>query len=239
MFPGPGPMPGPRPRPMPRSQADRRRTPAWVRRPPAPGRWPRPPRPRPARGAAGWGPWNQMRPSAASAGAASRRAASPPAALPARRSAGKATGSQKLWAGLLTQTPFFIKRHCTSGLMSCQAWESSGWDRDIIGSFIGPRHYVSERFAVSGEQGPGGSVGSVAERDGSEVQWGINRSEALAAARGGARAGKPRWVRVLVITGGCSMAAMIIKVPPQGKQFSIAEALARQQFHEAFYDARE
>jgi len=32
---------------------------------------------------------------------------------------------------------------------------------------------------------------------------------------GGARADKPRWVRILAITGGSSMAAMIFKVPPQ------------------------
>ena len=33
-----------------------------------------------------------------------------------------------------------------------------------------------------------------------QASW--NRSKALAAARGGARAGKPRWVRILAITGG-------------------------------------
>ncbi|MGH9959393.1 MAG: hypothetical protein ACREBC_20090 [Pyrinomonadaceae bacterium] len=43
-----------------------------------------------------------------------------------------------------------------------------------------------------------------------------NRSKALAAARGGARAGKPRWVRILVVTGGCSMAAMIFKARAKG-----------------------
>jgi hypothetical protein len=52
-----------------------------------------------------------------------------------------------------------------------------------------------------------------------EAGW--NRSKALPAARGGARAGKPRWVRILVITGGCSMAAMIFKVPPHREECSI------------------
>ena len=60
---------------------------------------------------------------------------------------------------------------------------------------------------------------------GNQACW--NRSKALAAARGGARAGKPRWVRILVITEGCSMAAMIFKVPPDWGQCSIAKPLAR------------
>ena len=100
--------------------------------------------------------------------------------------------------------------------------------------------YLGERFGVSGERGRRGRVGSGAEpelqgcsafkryrmnrmgagigRD--QASW--NRSKALAAARGGARAGKPRCVRILVITGGCSMAAMIFKVPPQCGQCSIS-----------------
>ncbi len=45
-----------------------------------------------------------------------------------------------------------------------------------------------------------------------------NRSKALAAAR----AGKPRWVRILVITEGCSMAAMIFKGPPHWGQCSMS-----------------
>ena len=32
--------------------------------------------------------------------------------------------------------------------------------------------------------------------------------------RGGARVGKPRWVRILTITAGSSMAAMSVKGPP-------------------------
>ena len=55
---------------------------------------------------------------------------------------------------------------------------------------------------------------------GDQASW--NRSKALAAARGGARAGKPRWVRILVITEGCSMAAIIFKVPPHWGQCSMS-----------------
>ena len=41
-----------------------------------------------------------------------------------------------------------------------------------------------------------------------------SRSNDRAGDRGGARAGKPRWVRILAITGGSSMVARIVKVPP-------------------------
>ena len=46
-----------------------------------------------------------------------------------------------------------------------------------------------------------------------QVVW--NRSNRCAGERGGARVGRPRWVRILMITGGSSMAAMIFKLPPQ------------------------
>src|ERR1700739_4251543 len=41
---------------------------------------------------------------------------------------------------------------------------------------------------------------------GSQTVW--NRSKRCAGARGGARAGRPRWLRILTITGGSSMAAL-------------------------------
>src|SRR5215469_15421994 len=47
----------------------------------------------------------------------------------------------------------------------------------------------------------------------SQIVW--NRSTRRAGARGGARAGRPRWLRILTMTGGSSMAAIIFKVPPQ------------------------
>ncbi len=72
------------------------------------------------------------------------------------------------------------------------------WDRGILGPFFGPRRYVAERFGVSRERGPRGTVGSGAEADGSGDRrrirpGGIDRRP-WPAARGGARAGKPRWV---------------------------------------------
>src|SRR5215510_12811188 len=52
----------------------------------------------------------------------------------------------------------------------------------------------------------------------SQFVW--NRSTRRAGARGGARVGRPRWLRILTITGGSSMAAMIFKAPPQLGQCS-------------------
>ena len=43
--------------------------------------------------------------------------------------------------------------------------------------------------------------------------FGVDRMTAKVA-RGGALMDKPRWVRILAITVGCSMAARIFKVPP-------------------------
>ncbi len=42
-----------------------------------------------------------------------------------------------------------------------------------------------------------------------------NRSKRCAGARGGARADRPRCLRILAITVGSTMAAMIVKGPPQ------------------------
>src|ERR687892_2238050 len=42
-----------------------------------------------------------------------------------------------------------------------------------------------------------------------QIVW--NRSTRRAGARGGARGGRPRWLRILTITSGSSMAAIIFK----------------------------
>jgi len=60
---------------------------------------------------------------------------------------------------------------------------------------------------------------------GSQAVW--NRSNRRAGARGGARVGKPIWVRILTITGGSSMAAMIFNAPPQFGQFSMSISKTR------------
>jgi hypothetical protein len=57
--------------------------------------------------------------------------------------------------------------------MSINKNARSGQSRmGIIGPFLGPRRYVSERFGASGERGLG-EVGSGAEPDGSGDRWGI------------------------------------------------------------------
>src|SRR5262249_7240284 len=48
---------------------------------------------------------------------------------------------------------------------------------------------------------------------GSQVVW--NRSNRCGEVRGGARVGRPRWGRILTITGGSSLPAMIFKGRPQ------------------------
>ena len=58
-----------------------------------------------------------------------------------------------------------------------------------------------------------------------QVVW--NRSKRCAGARGGARVGRPRWLRILTITGGSSMAAMIFKLPPQFGQWSMSMSKTR------------
>ena len=55
---------------------------------------------------------------------------------------------------------------------------------------------------------------------GFQIVW--NKSTRRAAERGGARVGRPRWVSILTITGGSSMAATIFNAPPQFRQFSMS-----------------
>jgi hypothetical protein len=60
---------------------------------------------------------------------------------------------------------------------------------------------------------------------GAQIVW--NRSTRRAGERGGARVGRPRWLRILMITGGSSMAAMIFKAPPQFGQCSTSMSKTR------------
>jgi len=60
---------------------------------------------------------------------------------------------------------------------------------------------------------------------GCQIVW--NRSTRRAGARGGARVGSPKWLRILMITGGSSMAAMIFKAPPQLGQCSTSMSKTR------------
>ena len=65
-----------------------------------------------------------------------------------------------------------------------------------------------------------------------QIVW--NRSTRRAGERGGARVGRPRWLRILTITGGSSIAvlrrvrtAMIFKAPPQFGQCSTSMSKTR------------
>ena len=65
-----------------------------------------------------------------------------------------------------------------------------GRDRGIIGPFLGPRRYVSERFGVSGERRPTGRVGSGAQPHGmgiggDQASWNRSTWRLLGGDRGG------------------------------------------------------
>ena len=94
------------------------------------------------------------------------------------------------------------------------AGERSGGARKVP---YGAARSNSERAA------PSACVGK--RFSGPQIVW--NRSTRRAGARGGARVGKPRWLRILMITGGSSMAAMIFKMPPQCGQCSMSISKTR------------
>ena len=87
-------------------------------------------------------------------------------------------------------------------------------------------------FGVLIGRRPRGIVGSRAEPDRIGVSV-CNQAISIssnerAGERGGALVGKPRWARILAITTGSSMAAMILRVPPQWGQCSRGAALLEQ-----------
>src|ERR687892_270568 len=82
------------------------------------------------------------------------------------------------------------------------AGEGSGGKRKVS---YGDARSNSEQAAPSACVGKRYSV--------AQIVW--NKSTRRAGERGGARGGRPRWLRILTITGGSSIAAMIFKAPPQ------------------------
>jgi len=74
-------------------------------------------------------------------------------------------------------------------------------------------------------QRPRGIVGSGTEPDGSGSREGLRLFERDRRFEpghgGGARVGNPRWARILAITAGSSMAAMIAMGPPQCGQWAM------------------
>jgi hypothetical protein len=83
------------------------------------------------------------------------------------------------------------------------------------------------QFGRLRECGPSRIVGWVAESllVGDQAAW--NRASGRTGERGGARVGKPRWVRILTMTGGSSMAAIIFKALPQFGQRQSAQDFPR------------
>jgi hypothetical protein len=94
-----------------------------------------------------------------------------------------------------------------------------GLSRGRVGPFDRASHRIAKRFRGLRECGPKGGVGSKngtgRERVSIWDQVVARRSKDRAGRRGGARAGKPRWVRIGAITMGSRRAAMILKAPPQ------------------------
>ena len=81
------------------------------------------------------------------------------------------------------------------------------------------------RLTAVCERGPRRIDGPVAQPFLLEFQAAWNRASVRAGERGGARAGKPRCVRILTITARSSMAAIIFSAPPPAGQCSMLQCV--------------
>src|ERR687892_403697 len=111
------------------------------------------------------------------------------------------------------QFPFVLDEKPTF-VPSGSAGEGSGGKRKVS---YGDARSNSEQAAPSACVGKRYSV--------AQIVW--NKSTRRAGERGGARGGRPRWLRILTITGGSSIAAMIFKAPPQLGQCSTSISKTR------------
>ena len=101
------------------------------------------------------------------------------------------------------------------------------------GAAVGGARSVPDHAARSNSEraAPSARVGN--RFSAPQIVW--NKSNRCAGERGGARVGRPRWARILTITGGSSMAAlrrgsgqaMIFKLPPQFGQCSMSMSKTR------------
>jgi len=89
---------------------------------------------------------------------------------------------------------------------------------------LGGARSVPDRAARSNSEraAPSAPVGN--RFSAPQIVW--NKSNRCAGERGGARVGRPRWARILTITGGSSMAAMIFKLP-MGPALAVAVRLSQ------------
>ena len=92
------------------------------------------------------------------------------------------------------------------------------------GAAVGGARSVPDHAARSNSEraAPSARVGN--RFSAPQIVW--NKSNRCAGERGGARVGRPRWARILTITGGSSMAAMLFKLPPQFGQCSMSMGCA-------------
>src|SRR5262245_42026332 len=92
------------------------------------------------------------------------------------------------------------------------------------GAAVGDARSVPDHAARSNSEraAPSACVGK--RFSAAQIIW--NRSTRRAGARGGARVGRPRWARILRITGGSSIAAMILKLP-MGPALAVAVSLSQ------------
>ena len=101
------------------------------------------------------------------------------------------------------------------------------------GAAVGGARSVPDHAAGSNSEraAPSARVGN--RFSAPQIVW--NKSNRCAGERGGARVGRPRWARILIITGGSSMAAlrrgsgqaMLFKLPPQFGQCSMSMSKTR------------
>ena len=89
------------------------------------------------------------------------------------------------------------------------------------------RGRIARRLGRLHERRPSAGIGAVVEPVWVKGQAAWNRSTRRAGERGGARVGKPKWARILTITGGSSIAAMIFKLPPHSGQCSMSISKTR------------
>src|SRR5215469_833214 len=81
--------------------------------------------------------------------------------------------------------------------------ENRGFAPASSGGAVAGSARLARRRAARSNSERAAAKDCVGNRFGSQVVW--NRSNRCAGARGGARVGRPRWVRILTITGGSSL----------------------------------
>jgi hypothetical protein len=141
-----------------------------------------------------------------------------------------------LCIGILNHLFFWPEQYRRTGRMSIVFLFDENPDVASAGSggaAVGGARSVPDHAARSNSEraAPSARVGN--RFSAPQIVW--NRSNRCAGERGGARVGRPRWARILTITGGSSMpvlslvegAAMIFKLPPQFGQCSMSMSKTR------------